>query len=267
LCSCQKASQKGKYKGVSWFFSNSSKVENCVLWWVTKGEKKKRKKMGDKDQSIEKPISKKAKTQDNEAPIAVAKSQSSKEPLEAWYMDNDTTTDQREEHRQEPNQPCSMQTLASLGVLYWKMDADNFETDPELQTLRDERGYDYHDIIEVSPTTLPGYEDKIKTFYEEHIHEDEEIRYCLAGSGYFDIRDLEDRWIRILVNKGDMIVLPEGSYHRFTLDTSNYIKAMRLFQGEPIWTPFNRPQEENASRQKYLQTFSNTAAPEEKCEA
>jgi 1,2-dihydroxy-3-keto-5-methylthiopentene dioxygenase len=39
------------------------------------------------------------------------------------------------------------------------------------------------DLINVSPATLPGYDTKIKAFYEEHIHTDEEIRYVREGSG------------------------------------------------------------------------------------
>jgi cupin superfamily acireductone dioxygenase involved in methionine salvage len=41
------------------------------------------------------------------------------------------------------------------------------------------------DICDVCPEKLPNYEAKIKNFFEEHLHTDEEIRYCLEGSGMY----------------------------------------------------------------------------------
>ena len=129
--------------------------------------------------------------------------------------------------RKTPNEAASPEALRALGVLSWRIDPDTPEGEARLAAIKRVRGYNYEDLVTISPTALPGYEQKIRTFYEEHIHSDEEIRYVVEGSGYFDVRDLEDRWIRIAVSKGDMLVLPEGIYHRFTLDTENYIKVPR----------------------------------------
>ncbi|CAM9983420.1 unnamed protein product [Scytosiphon promiscuus] len=180
--------------------------------------------------------------------------------IEAWYMDEDTSADQRLPHRQTPNLACDTAELESLGVLHWELNADKHEDDPDLEKIRKDRGYSYQDIITVSPDKLANYEEKIKSFFEEHIHTDEEIRYILEGSGYFDVRTKDERWVRIKMGKGDMITLPAGMYHRFTLDETNYIKAMRLFVGEPVWTPLNRPQDNHPVRKDYLKRFGSPVA-------
>lgn len=178
--------------------------------------------------------------------------------VQAWYMD-ESTADPRKPHRAQPDRPVSLEQLRTLGVLYWKLDADKYENDPELEKIRKMRNYSWMDIITICKDTLPNYEEKIKMFFEEHLHLDEEIRYILEGSGYFDVRDKEDKWIRISMEKGDMITLPAGIYHRFTLDEKNYVKAMRLFVGEPVWTPYNRPADHFDARVQYMSFLEGTA--------
>ncbi|CAK9093911.1 Probable bifunctional methylthioribulose-1-phosphate dehydratase/enolase-phosphatase E1 [Includes: Methylthioribulose-1-phosphate dehydratase (MTRu-1-P dehydratase) [Durusdinium trenchii] len=158
--------------------------------------------------------------------------------------------------------------LRDLGVIHWHIppvgdypakavpwEPKDGIQDKQLAAIRESRGYNYADIITCSEECLPDYHNKLKAFFEEHIHSDEEVRYILKGSGYFDVRDLKDRWIRIRLSAGDLIVLPEGIYHRFTMDTKNFTHAMRLFKGVPVWTPINRPADTHLSRERYLQRF------------
>ncbi|KAG0036447.1 1,2-dihydroxy-3-keto-5-methylthiopentene dioxygenase [Podila clonocystis] len=174
--------------------------------------------------------------------------------MRAYLYDN-LNTDCREPHELIPSVPVSVEELAESGVLYWRLEGTDYTK--QLDRICEERKYKNRDQITVSKQGLGAvFEEKIKTFFAEHLHVDEEIRAILEGAGYFDIRDRHDRWVRIKVEAGDLIVLPAGIYHRFTLDTNNYLKAMRLFKEDPVWTPLNRPCDDNPYRKAYLESIA-----------
>ncbi|RJE22272.1 hypothetical protein PHISCL_05410 [Aspergillus sclerotialis] len=176
--------------------------------------------------------------------------------MRAYWYDNQPG-DQRAPH--DSGREATEAQLASLGVLY-----RHCPTIQDVDALAAERGYKNRDEVTVSPVTMGDvYEEKVKMFFNEHLHEDEEIRYILDGEGFFDVRSQEDEWVRIRLGKGDMIILPAGIYHRFTTDEKNYVKAMRLFQDEPKWTPLNRDPEVdgNPHRKTYLESVLRSAVP------
>ena len=78
--------------------------------------------------------------------------------------------------------------LASLGLLNRTFPTDSANSRDRLEDLAASRNYSNRDEITVSPSAMGAvYEDKIKMFFNEHMHEDEEIRYILEGAGYFDV--------------------------------------------------------------------------------
>src|SRR5205807_7293941 len=103
--------------------------------------------------------------------------------VSAWFMD-DSKEDPRAEHHKNPAEFIDLEGLKQLtGVLYWKLDPERPEADPLLEEIRQERGYSYKDEITCSRETLGScYEDKLRTFFTEHLHSDEEIRLVLDGS-------------------------------------------------------------------------------------
>ncbi|KAL2202531.1 hypothetical protein CC79DRAFT_1372697 [Sarocladium strictum] len=169
------------------------------------------------------------------------------------YMYDNLPGDQRLAH--DSGRLVDAEALKKIGVLYYRL--------PELDGVNkvaEERGYKNRDEIVVSPEKMGDvYEDKVKMFFDEHLHEDEEIRYIRGGQGYFDVRSQDDDWVRIQLEKDDMIILPAGIYHRFTTDESNYVHAMRLFKEEPKWTPLNRSTDldGNEHRQAYINQYLN----------
>ncbi|KAF3921190.1 hypothetical protein ABW21_db0203033 [Orbilia brochopaga] len=172
--------------------------------------------------------------------------------MKIYYFDS-LPGDQREPH--EAVDPVPDTLLSNLSII-----AGHYPDVASVDEIAKARSYRNRDVITVSPDAMGDiYESKVKMFFDEHLHEDEEIRYILDGSGYFDVRagepgSDEERWVRVAMEAGDLIILPAGIYHRFTTDEKNYIKAMRLFKDEPKWTALNRSPEIDANpyRQEYV---------------
>ena len=123
--------------------------------------------------------------------------------------------DQREDH--DSGRPVDPAYLNQIGVLY--RHCPDVE---QVDGIAHERHYKNRDEITVSPEKMGDvYEEKVKMFFREHMHEDEEIRYIRDGEGFFDVRSEGDEWVRIRLVKDDLIVLPAGIYHRFTTDKKN----------------------------------------------
>lgn len=134
--------------------------------------------------------------------------------MKAYYYDN-LPGDQRLPHDSARRVPASY--LSNLGIQHHYLPDDL----AAVNRIAAARNYKNRDEIEISPTLLPNYEEKVKTFFHEHLHEDEEIRYILAGGGFFDVRGKGDEWVRIRLERGDLMIMPAGIYHRFTTDEQN----------------------------------------------
>ena len=127
--------------------------------------------------------------------------------------------------------------LEAQGIYYEKLSVDNYQAD--LDRINKEWKYSAQDIVELQPAT-PNLETICAKFDKEHIHTDDEVRFVLEGEGYFDIRSKDDRWMHVLVEKGDFILVPADRNHLFYLTDKKQIRCVRLFKDNPSWTPIYR---------------------------
>jgi 1,2-dihydroxy-3-keto-5-methylthiopentene dioxygenase len=69
-----------------------------------------------------------------------------------------------------------------------------------------------------------------KKFSSEHWHDEDEVRYIVAGRGVFHIHPKNGPVFAIEVVAGDLIRVPRGTHHWFDLCDDRRIRAIRLFQ-------------------------------------
>ncbi|CAA6667546.1 unnamed protein product [Spirodela intermedia] len=119
--------------------------------------------------------------------------------VKAWLMD-DGEEDQRLPHHRVPVEYVPLSQLRSISCT--GISIQKIENNEQLNEIRENKGYNYMDLLELCPGKVENYEEKLNNFFFR-----EEIRFCLEGSsGRYD--------------------RPTSRiYHRFTLDTSNYVKS------------------------------------------
>ncbi|KAJ6769021.1 12-DIHYDROXY-3-KETO-5-METHYLTHIOPENTENE DIOXYGENASE [Salix koriyanagi] len=66
--------------------------------------------------------------------------------IEAWFMDETSGEDQRLPRHCYPKELVSPDYLAELGVLYWRLNPENYENDEELKKIREDRGIQLHGL-------------------------------------------------------------------------------------------------------------------------
>ena len=74
-------------------------------------------------------------------------------------------------------------------------------------------------------------------FNIEHRHDEDEVRYIVAGRGLFHIHPPDGPVVALEVEAGDLIRVPRGTLHWFDLCGDRRIRAIRLFQDISGWTP------------------------------
>jgi len=140
----------------------------------------------------------------------------------------------------EAGQAIAPAFLVADGIPYERIVLDANAYQSTLDRFRGERGYVSQDEVALSPTT-PGLDALCEKFSGEHFHDDDEVRFVLEGAGIFDIRSGDDRWMRVEVEPGDLIIVPAGRFHRFYLTDAKQIRCVRLFKDPAGWAAKYRP--------------------------
>ena len=137
----------------------------------------------------------------------------------------------------QPTRTLDAKELREFGVLHQRLPVEARAA--EMARIKRDHGYRDEDEVALS-TETPNLDAICAKFDKEHYHTLDEVRFVVDGEGIFDVRDKTDRWVRIHVDTGDLIIIPANTYHRFFLTDTKKIRCVRLFLNNDGWTPLYR---------------------------
>jgi 1,2-dihydroxy-3-keto-5-methylthiopentene dioxygenase len=153
----------------------------------------------------------------------------------------------RDEHTQITDPDAIAARLQQHGIQYerWAADRPLAEDAPaedvlaayaaQIATLKAQGGYVTADVIDLHPHT-PNLDAMLGKFNREHWHDEDEVRFIVAGRGVFHL-NLRGAVVALEVVTGDLARVPRGTHHWFELCGERRIRAIRLFQDPSGWTP------------------------------
>ena len=156
-------------------------------------------------------------------------------------------------HESNPEQPLKLlthaediaSTLGELGVRFQRWAANAPVAPgasqeeviaayrPEIDRLIQERGYQTVDVISMHPEH-PQKEALRAKFLEEHRHNEDEVRFFVAGQGLFTLH-IDDHVYAVQCEKNDLISVPAGTRHWFDMGERPHFVAIRLFNNAEGW--------------------------------
>lgn len=117
----------------------------------------------------------------------------------------------------------------------------------EIAELKAGQGYVTEDLVVLSEET-PHLEVLLAKFRREHHHRDDEVRFVVDGAGVFTIRQ-GLQVFDVLVEPGDLLVVPAYTRHCFDLMEERRIKCIRVFKDPAGWEAiYDEPAETTHSK-------------------
>jgi 1,2-dihydroxy-3-keto-5-methylthiopentene dioxygenase len=134
------------------------------------------------------------------------------------------------------DKPCSPEELRAEGIHLEQFEPQAME--PGMVRVKQQRGLTKHELVFMT-TDNPKHEAAIAKEADEHAHMADEVRLIVEGEGIYEVRAQDDRWIRIAVGPGDLVVVPAKRYHRFLLGGSA-VQYQQIYQDLAALMPFYR---------------------------
>lgn len=110
---------------------------------------------------------------------------------------------------------------------------------PLVDRVSREGGYQLVDVVQLAPDDAdpqwPAKADAARQkFLSEHTHDEDEVRFFVAGEGCFYLH-LGERVYATVCAAGDLLSVPAGTTHWFDMGVRPRFATIRFFQQEDGW--------------------------------